>query len=45
MGKRSPCCVPDAREYPPTDVSADAEIPTKGLDTSRLVTTLEKWEA
>jgi len=34
---------PDAREHLPTDGSADAEISIKGLDTSHLVTTFEKW--
>jgi len=40
MGKRSSCGVSDAWESP----SADAKISIKGLETPRLVTTLEKWE-
>ena len=44
MGKRSSCGVSDACEYLLIDGSVGAEISIKGLDTSRLVTMLEKWE-
>jgi len=43
MGKRPSCGVSDACEHPPIDGRVDAEISIR-LDTSRLVTALEKWE-